>query len=437
LKRTLLVLLIPVLLAGNLRAQVGTVPDSTFPTFRATLNVRLSDAASISGAYSDPTWITGLAASKLTGSVPGGNGGTGQTTYTIGDLLYASGSSSLAKLLGVATGNVLLSGGVATAPAWGKVNLTTHITGNLPVTNLNSGSGATSGTFWRGDGTWASVTPLAPIYTGTFTGTSLTVTAATHGQGIHPFILVYDSTGYLVSVPSYCKTSGGSTIACADSTSFGDIVIPAVTSGTYSYGIYGMNAPGSAATIAVGSVTTGAPGSSVAITNAGTSSAAVFNFAIPQGATGAQGPAGAVADFIPTLSSSSCVAVTGGKFRYGTNFQNLALGRSRSACKLRPFPRSRPARRPRSTSRARPISSTGRRSTSRFREPEPPVRRSTESSSRPGSVARASASRSTQALAARFRVDLQGQPPGERPSFTRTPPGSSNSTMRPHSGLWP
>lgn len=46
---------------------------------------------------------------------------------------------------------------------------------------------------------------------------------------------------------------------------------------------------GEAATISVGTVTTGQPGSSASITNSGTSSAAVFDFSIPQGQTGATG----------------------------------------------------------------------------------------------------------------------------------------------------
>jgi hypothetical protein len=50
---------------------------------------------------------------------------------------------------------------------------------------------------------------------------------------------------------------------------------------------------GNAATITVGSTTTGAAGTSATVTNTGTSSAAVLAFTIPQGATGATGSTGA------------------------------------------------------------------------------------------------------------------------------------------------
>jgi hypothetical protein len=50
---------------------------------------------------------------------------------------------------------------------------------------------------------------------------------------------------------------------------------------------------GSAATISVGTTTTGAPGTAAAVNNSGTGSAAVFNFQIPAGITGATGPTGA------------------------------------------------------------------------------------------------------------------------------------------------
>lgn len=50
--------------------------------------------------------------------------------------------------------------------------------------------------------------------------------------------------------------------------------------------------PGQAATIQVGQVTTGKPGSQATVTNSGTENAAVLNFVIPQGATGQTGPTG-------------------------------------------------------------------------------------------------------------------------------------------------
>lgn len=72
--------------------------------------------------------------------LPATNGGTGQSSYAVGDILYASTTTALSKLPDVATGNVLISGGVNTAPSYGKVGLTTHVSGILPIVNGGTGS---------------------------------------------------------------------------------------------------------------------------------------------------------------------------------------------------------------------------------------------------------------------------------------------------------
>lgn len=125
------------------------------------------------------------AAQVTTGSFGVANGGTGITSYDIGDLLYASGTTTLSKLADVATGNVLISGGVTTAPSWGKVGLTTHITGTLSVTNGGTGN------------------------------TSLTSNYVLLGQGTSPITTVGSSTeGHLLQinasgVPTFAMLSGG------------------------------------------------------------------------------------------------------------------------------------------------------------------------------------------------------------------------------------
>lgn len=71
------------------------------------------------------------------------NGGTHQSSYTTGDLLQASATNILSKLSAVATGNALISGGSATVSSWGKIGLTTHISGTLGTANGGSGTGTT------------------------------------------------------------------------------------------------------------------------------------------------------------------------------------------------------------------------------------------------------------------------------------------------------
>ena len=82
----------------------------------------------------------------VTGTLPATNGGTGQASYAVGDLLFASTTTALSKLADVATGNAIISGGVGVAPSYGKIGLTTHVSGTLPVANGGTGVTASTGT---------------------------------------------------------------------------------------------------------------------------------------------------------------------------------------------------------------------------------------------------------------------------------------------------
>ena len=75
--------------------------------------------------------------------------------------------------------------------------------------------------------------------------------------------------------------------------------------------------PGQAATVQVGQVMTGEPGSNATVTNSGTSNAAVLDFSIPRGATGAKGDIGATPNItvgeVETLSpgQQATASITG------------------------------------------------------------------------------------------------------------------------------
>lgn len=209
-------------------------------------------ASRLSGSYTGVTGVGTLTAGTWNANtIAAIYGGTGLSSFTAGDLIYANSSTTLAALADVAVGNALISGGVGADPSWGKIGLATHVSGTLPV--ANGGTGATSLTANNvilGNGTSA-VNFVAPGTNGNIlTSNGTTWTSAPAGGGFAAgtammFVQTAAPTGWTKStthdnkalrVVSGTASSGGSvafTSAFASQTPSGSVSV-GVSSGTLS-----------------------------------------------------------------------------------------------------------------------------------------------------------------------------------------------------------
>lgn len=193
----------------------------TTSTLAKLADVATGNALISGGVGVAPSWGKIGLTTHISGTLAAGNGGTGQSTYAVGDILYANTTSSLAKLADVATGNVLISGGVGVAPSWGKVGLTTHVSGTLPVGS--GGTGATTLTgILIGNGTSA-ITAISSV-------TALQVLRVNAGGNGYEFATVSFGGGSVTDVSVTTANGFAGTVATSSTT-------PAITLTTTQTGV--------------------------------------------------------------------------------------------------------------------------------------------------------------------------------------------------------
>jgi len=135
-------------IAATVTGLQGQPVSATVPTSSQVLQwsgtawepATLSGGGSVSitagtGITATPSPITGTGSVALTVPVSAVNGGTAQTTWAQGDLLYASAANTLSKLPKDAGGTRYLSNtGTTNNPAWAQVSLANGVTGTLLTT---------------------------------------------------------------------------------------------------------------------------------------------------------------------------------------------------------------------------------------------------------------------------------------------------------------
>lgn len=185
-------------------------------TFSANSTVSILGSFSTGGNFSTANGFTTLGGFAITFTATGATSVTLPTTGTLGTLAGAetlSNKTLVAPILGT--------------PASGALTYCTSIplaqaTGNLAISHFNSGTNASSSTYWRGDGTWVTAVGGDALTTNPLSQFASTTSAQLRG-------VLSDETGTGAAVFATSPTLVTPTLGAASATSINGTTIPSST----------------------------------------------------------------------------------------------------------------------------------------------------------------------------------------------------------------
>lgn len=148
-------------------------------------------------------------------NVGNSNGWTIDSASSSGTVTSVTGSGTVNGIS--LTGTVTTSGSLTLGGTLSNVSLSQQVTGNLPVSRLNSGTNASASTFWRGDGTWA--TPAGGTGSGITRVISSPTGNVTAGNTANTDYVYLVNGSFTITLPSAVGNTNQYTIKHIGSTS--------------------------------------------------------------------------------------------------------------------------------------------------------------------------------------------------------------------------